>query len=169
MKNLCLFLIFTLVHTSVFSQTETAGSLRVINETKCNQYFAVMGAEKFCDCNDLSYATSLITIEPGQVKDYENSTMLATNYEDIPYSTFDPEKPGGIVMARIVDRDPKSYCNDQDYGGGSVGQPCIKLPQPIIYKVKNNNCKTECGETQAEWIPAKECKGQAILIFSDFN
>jgi len=165
MKNLCLFLIFTLVHTSVFSQAETAGSLRVINDTKCKQYFVVLGAKEFCNCKEQHYATNLITFEPGQVKIYEDSTMLA----DTSNTSFPLSDPVGIVMVRILDRDFKSHCNDQDYGGGSVGQPCIKLPQSIIYKVKNNNCETECGVTQAEWIPAKECKGQATLIFSDFN
>jgi len=49
MRDLYLVLVLTLAPISMFSQVETAGSLKVINKTKCNQYFAVFGSD-FCDC-----------------------------------------------------------------------------------------------------------------------
>jgi len=166
MKNLFLILFFTFISVSAFSQdeSETAGSLLVINKTNCRQFFAVFGAE-FCECRTLEYATSIITIAPGEEHYYENSTMLSSDNENILFSDFPPHDPQGIVMVRIVDRGFSTICY-QKPEGGSIGQ-CIG--KEAIYRVKNDECEIVCGITKAEWIPAKDCKeGKAQLIFTDY-
>jgi len=163
MKNLY-FIIFLLltIPDNIFSQeVAVAISLSVINKTKCDQYFAVMGGE-FCDCKELPYTTYLMTIGPDEEKYYEYSTEFP-NQND-PNYTYDTEIPKGIVMVRISDRPPYLHC-PQNPEGGSIGQPCINLPQSIVYRVRDIGCNV-CVGTKTEWILSQDCKGEALLVFT---
>jgi len=107
--------------------------------------------------------TYLITIAPDQEIYYPNSMALASAL----YSTFPPNEEVDIVMVRIVDRPPYLYCS-QKPEGGSIEQPCLNLPQPIIYRVKDSDCNI-CVVTKAKWIPAQECRGEATLLFTEID
>lgn len=149
MKKLCFALIAMLISFAGFSQGPSAYGLIVENQTNCTQYYYVIGDE-ICKCGG-AYSSTMITIPPGGVHVYPNSTTIPGF----------PAPPKGIFGAKIVDG--PVGCNA---GGGAVGQGPCGLPPTYVFKTLFNNCQT-CAVTKATWIPANKCDiDMARLIFT---
>ena len=150
MKKLCFVLIAMLLSFAGFSQGPSAYGLTVENQTNCTQYYYVLGDE-LCKCGG-AYNSTLITIPPGGVHVYPNSTT-------IPGFPTTPAK--GIFGAKILDG--PMGCNPS---GGAVGQGPCGLPPTYVFKTLLNNCQI-CAVTKATWIPANKCEiDMARLIFT---
>ena len=149
MKKLCFVLIAMLISFAGFSQGPAAYGLIVENQTNCPQNYYVLGDE-LCQCGG-AYNSPLITIPPGGVHVYPNSTTVPGF----------PGTPKGIFGAKILDG--PITCGA---GGGVVGQGPCGLPPVYTFKTLLGNCAS-CDLTRATWIPANDCKADmARLIFT---
>lgn len=124
-----------------------AYGLVVENHTNCTQTYIVVGDE-ICMCGG-AYASTMITIPPGGVHAYPNSTTIPGF----------PPVPKGIFGAKILDG-PIS-CSP---GGNAVGQACGLLPS-YGFMALLSGC-APCAMTKATWIPAPNCQDIARLIFT---
>jgi len=135
MKTLYIFLFLMLFSTSVFSQEAetplsslTAKRLRVINQTKCTQYFVVLGYRP-CKCNDgEAFYSELKSIAPNS-EDYYYDQNLGGLFD-----YYVGEK--GIALVRIAGTTEETSC----FFGGTIGQPCSSELSMIKYIANDTDC-----------------------------
>jgi len=169
MKTLYIFLFLMLFSTSVFSQeitnlinsSITAKGLRVVNKTKCTQYFVVFGSIP-CKCNDGgTYQSEIpLTIAPSSETYYD--------YQNLGGDFIFDDNEKGLAFARIVGHPMEKPC----YTEGTVGQPCASMQSSYVYLARNAYCSyceddTEIALTTARWIPAQSCDQDATLLFTN--
>lgn len=146
MKKFLSFFVAMFLSVVAFSQSY---SLRVENQTQCVQYYQIFGDE-ICICGN-KYNGAVFAINPGGVHNYVNSVPLMGSYPGIPK---------GIVGAKILTGPPQCQV-----AGGIVGEPPCGLPLIFTYMALNQDCRP-CAQTTARWIPATNCQGKALLIFT---
>ncbi|OJV53595.1 MAG: hypothetical protein BGO31_01660 [Bacteroidetes bacterium 43-16] len=148
MKKLSFILISMLIAFAGFAQSPSAYGLVVENHTNCTQTYYVIGDE-LCKCGG-AYASPMITIPPGGVHVYPNSTTIPGF----------PAIPKGIFGAKILDG--PVFCSP---AGGAVGQAPCGLPPSYGFMTLLSSC-TPCAMTKANWLPANNCEEMARLIFT---
>lgn len=150
MKNLFLSLILSLLGFACYA---TSGSIEILNNSQCDVYIQIRGS-KACPKCDLDYVSNLMLIPGGgTVVTIPNTMGLG--------GTFPTSSPTFINSVRIFNGSPQCVKSET----WTIGDMQCNYPPQLNFYALNQNCKVECRNLTAQWLP-RPCEGMARLIIS---